>query len=125
LWVREDRARGLLLGGEKLEEQARWAALHAEELSDEENEFLQASLEARDQEAVERRTARRLRTLSIGLAVIALLTLATCVVAAFEWWSADQARSDAVTQRVTAESALEEGNRPRTVANAATEVAQG
>jgi WD40 repeat protein len=53
-WVQQGRPRGMLLRGDELADGQRWAQAHAGELTQEEEEFIQASQDAEERERRER-----------------------------------------------------------------------
>jgi WD40 repeat protein len=71
-WMAEDRPRGMLLRGSELEDMERWQWQHRGELTYEEEVFLEASQEVRDQVEVEvsREAERRTNLAETGWGVI-------------------------------------------------------
>ncbi|MCP2163551.1 nSTAND1 domain-containing NTPase [Goodfellowiella coeruleoviolacea] len=104
-WVALHRDPGALYRGARLALACDWAATRAGQLTAGEREFLNASVRARDDEAVRtRRRTRRLRQLVAGVVVFAVLTAATAVVAVQQRAAAVDQRNEAVFQQVLAEA---------------------
>jgi len=95
-WEASSREAGELYRGGRLEEAEGWAAEHTADLTPLEGSFLEASIVVRAaEEASERRRVRRLRSLLLGTAVVAVIALIAGVVAV-------QQRGEARDQREVA-----------------------
>ena len=92
LWDSEERPKGLLLQGIALQTAEQWAAEHSNELEEHERDFLEACREAQTIAGYERRQSLRIRRLAVFLALIALVALASSVIA---WQNSVQARTQA------------------------------
>jgi WD40 repeat protein len=88
LWTEAGRPEGLLLGGATLGLAEQWAAAPEQTVEPHEQAFLAASQQARAQAEYRARQARRIRWLTVVLAVIAALAMVASIVA---WRSREQA----------------------------------
>jgi len=124
LWDRSGRARGLLLGGTALDDQAAWADQHAAELSEVERRYLDESKHARDEEEREHRNARRILRLFV---VVCVLLVGMIFASGLAWvlrQQAEQARADAVAAQITAEAAQVAADNARLTAEEQGRIAQ-
>lgn len=97
LWVKENRAEGLLLRGAILRDAEQWAADHAHELNNDEREFLEKCRTARRAAEVERRM----------FVTVAILAFSAVTAAIFAFIFLDLARKnevEAITERDRAQT---------------------
>jgi WD40 repeat protein len=97
LWESQNRAPGLLLAAEELDDGEAWAAAHAAEITPVERRYLAASAEAveaarqrqrlLDLEALQ---ARRIRKLGIAAMALAAAAFAVGGFAGWQWWRAEK-----------------------------------
>ncbi len=108
-WVQSDRDPSLLYRGSRLVTSEQWAESHVGELSDVESEFVGASTAARvATEHRERRSLKRLRGLTTGLAVFLVLAVIAAGVAITARQRADDRAQEAEEARTVAQSAEQE-----------------
>ena len=81
LWDQENRPVGLLLQGNALVEAEKWVGTHERSLEPHEAAFLLACRQARQATDRERRQARRIRWLAIGLAIGVITAVAMTILA--------------------------------------------
>ncbi|MFI9389021.1 hypothetical protein [Kutzneria sp. NPDC052558] len=103
-WESLDRDPAALYRGVRLDQATTWAADGRAALTAREQEFVQASVRARDEEESRtRRRTRRLRQLVAAVVVFAVLATSAAAVAFQQWSTAIHQRDDAVFAQVLAE----------------------
>lgn len=85
LWAAQGRSPGLLLRADVLADAEAWAAIHRDDLIEVEQQFLSECVEARAADERERRAARRIKRLAIGVTVAGAVAVAVAVFAIWEW----------------------------------------
>ncbi|MGI9645442.1 MAG: BTAD domain-containing putative transcriptional regulator [Ilumatobacteraceae bacterium] len=126
-WMRSDRDSSLVYRGARLVAAEQWADEHRGELSDVESDFLASSTDARDAENErEQKSVRRLRGLTVGLALFLALALVAAAVAVVAQrraddrsQDADDARSDALAAQQVSDERATEADAARNDAEAA------
>ncbi|MFI1955896.1 trypsin-like peptidase domain-containing protein [Streptomyces xinghaiensis] len=112
-WQERGRPQELTLGRHRIDEAKRWLGARAAEVSPEETEFVQASIQA------QHRIARRRRFILTGFAFLAVLVLLASGLAALNARTSDQQRDMAATQRLTSQSRREANTDPALAARLA------
>jgi len=104
-WESLDRDPAALYRGVRLDQATAWAADSRAALTAREQEFVRASVRAREEEeSRSRRRTRRLRQLVAAVVVFAVLATSAAAVAIQQWSTAIQQRDDAVFAQVVAEA---------------------
>lgn len=112
-WEASNREDSELYRGIRLATVEEWADEHEAELSPAERAFLDASREQLDDEALlERRRGRRLRSLLVTVAVIAVLAMVAGLIAVVQGREADRIARAADLRRVMADSQIAVGDDP-------------
>ncbi|WP_423509375.1 trypsin-like peptidase domain-containing protein [Streptomyces xinghaiensis] len=112
-WQERGRPQELTLGRHRIDEAKRWLGARAAEVSPEETEFVQASIQA------QHRIARWRRFILTGFAFLAVLVLLASGLAALNARTSDQQRDMAATQRLTSQSRREANTDPALAARLA------
>ena len=112
-WVNSDRDDGALLRGKPLIDAEEWLLQRLEQISSQEQRFINLSLDLRDRESKAKKTARRrvITSLTVALVVSLLLT----GIALFQWRRAEKQRQEAEIGRIkslilSAKTLLNSGN---------------
>ncbi|GGT16124.1 hypothetical protein GCM10014713_06280 [Streptomyces purpureus] len=99
-WQERGRPRELTLDRHRADEAKRWLGARAAEISAEEAEFVEASIQ------VQRRTARRRRLVLAGFALLAVLVLVVSSLASRNARTSSEQRDLAAVERLTTQSQL-------------------
>ena len=105
LWETQGRPPGLLVVGKELAEAQRWASTQTP-LTEGEKKFLAASAEKQAAVDKERRQARRLRWLTYGSVVLAVIAAAAAVVAGLKAQEASRQAETALSRKLVADARL-------------------